>query len=471
MIGRKKETLYLSDCLESDHAEFLVVYGRRRVGKTYLIKEYFNDRFSFYATGVASTKTHEQLAYFYDSLKEYGNAPAHPLKSWREGFSALKELLSSEKIYRDPASGKRIVFLDELPWMDTPRSDFKSALDHFWNSYASAQKDLLLIVCGSATSWIIKNILADHGGFYNRVTRQIHLPPFTLSECEEYYRSRNISLGREDILESYMVFGGIPFYLSMYDRRLSLAQNIDTMLFEQSGQLYYEYDRLFHSLFRNAGKHLTLMNTLAKRSSGMTRVELIAASGIADGNLLTRALEELEQSGFIRKYRNYTKNKSGFYYQIIDPFSLFCIRFLNERKFSSWLKYIRTPSYNSWRGYAFELVCLCHINEIKSALGISGVESMVYAWRSKAKDGGAQIDMLIDRDDNVINVCEMKYSEAPFSIDGDYRKNLENKLRVFSRETGTKKALHLTMICAGGLEHNEHSQIVQNEISGEALFQ
>jgi AAA+ ATPase superfamily predicted ATPase len=470
MIGRKKETVYLTRCLESDQAEFLVLYGRRRVGKTYLIKEYFNNRFSFYATGVASTKTHEQLAYFRDSLVEYGGSSDRSCSSWREAFSILKDILSDKMIYRDPATGKRVVFLDELPWMDTPRSDFKSALDHFWNSFASAQKDLLLIVCGSATSWIIRNILADHGGFYNRVTKQIHLQPFTLSECEEYYRSRSISLGREDILESYMVFGGIPFYLSMYDRRLSLAQNIDALLFDQSGQLYYEYDRLFQSLFRNAKKHLALMKSLSKKCSGMTRVDLIADTGIADGDLLTRALEELEQSGFIRKYRNYVKKKSGFYYQIIDPFSLFCIRFLNDRKFNSWLKYIRTPSYNTWRGYAFELVCMCHIDKIKSVLGISGVESMVYAWRSKAKKGGAQIDLLIDREDHVINLCEIKYSETPFSIDADYRKNLENKLHVFADETGTKKALHLTMICAGGLEHNQHSEIVQNEICGEELF-
>ena len=470
MIGRKTEIKYLSNCLESDQAEFLVVYGRRRIGKTYLIKEYFNNHFSFYATGVASTKNREQLAYFTDSLREFGDSTGNRYKNWREAFSALKLLLSDEQIFRDPVSGKRIVFLDELPWMDTPRSDFKSALDHFWNSYASSQKDLLLIVCGSATSWIINNILADHGGFYNRVTKQIHLQPFSLSECEEYFKSRDIHLEKEDIIESYMVFGGVPFYLSMYDRRLSLAQNIDVLLFNKNGQLYYEYERLFHSLFRNANKHLAIMNAIARKRGGMTRVEVIETTGIADGNLLTRALEELEQSGFLRKYKTFTKKKNGYYFQIIDPFSLFCIQFINDRKFGSWMKYIRTPAYNAWKGYAFELVCMCHIARIKSVLGIAGVESMEYGWKSKTKEGGAQIDMLIDRDDNVINICEMNYSRSPFSIDKDYEKKLENKLLVFTSETGTKKALHLTMICAGGLEHNKHSEIVINEINGEDLF-
>ena len=470
MIGRKKEMDYLERCLESDQAEFVAVYGRRRVGKTFLVREYCNDKFSFYATGVASEKMHDQLGYFGDSLRDYGSEIKNDPKSWREAFLLLKDLLENEKIYRDPVSKKRVVFLDELPWMDTARSDFKVALDHFWNGYASAQKDLVLIVCGSATSWIINNLLTDHGGFYNRVTKQIHLRPFTLAECEEYFKSRNIVISREDIIESYMIFGGIPFYLSMYDRRLSLTGNVDTLMFTEGGQLYSEYDRLLRSLFRNSDKHILIMSAIAKKGYGMTRVEIIEDTKIGDGALLTQALSELEQSGFIRKYNNFAKKKSGFFYQIIDPFSLFCIKFLNNRTKGSWEKHIRTPEYNSWKGYAFELVCLCHINRIKEVLGISGVDTMEYSWRSKIIKGGAQIDLLIDREDNVINVCEMKYSGKKFSIDKAYAENLDNKMETFAEETGTKKALFLTMICSNGLEHNEYHGKVVNEINGDDLF-
>ncbi len=470
LIGRKREQSILDDCMRSDRAEFVVVYGRRRVGKTFLIKEYFNYRFSFYATGVNAENMDKQLAYFDDSLHEYGSGEEKATRDWREAFAKLKRLLSDENIYKDPISGKKIVFFDEMPWMDTARSDFKSALDYFWNSWGADQKDLILIVCGSATSWIINNILGDKGGFYNRITRQIYLAPFSLSECEQFFADKNIIIGKDEIIVSYMVFGGIPYYLNLFDRRLSLTQNIDALLFAPTGQLYYEFDRLFSSLFRKPQKHTKIINALSQIDYGLTRTEIIEKTGIADGNLLTRAIEELEQCGFIRRYKNYAKNKRVFYFQIIDPFVLFCRRFIVDRKFSSWMKYRNSPGYNAWRGLAFEIVCLNHIGKIKEILGISGIESMDYSWRSKRKAEGAQIDLLIDRSDNVINVCEMKYSDTPYAIDAEYEEKLKQKIFVFEEETQTRKTLYLTMISASGLTHNEHSGIVVNEISGKELF-
>ena len=389
IIGRKKEQQILQDCLDSNKSEFLVVYGRRRVGKTFMIKEFFDNRFSFYATGVENVNMKNELSFFYDSLIEYGSADKSPIKTWREAFSRLKSLLKNDSVARDPLSGKRIIFLDELPWMDTPRSDFKPSLDHFWNSYASAEKDIVLIVCGSATSWIIGNILTDRGGFYNRITRQIHLMPFTLGECERFFMANELKISREDIVSAYMIFGGIPYYLGLFSRRMSLAQNVDALVFDESGPLHYEYKRLFNSLFKNSEKHYQIIETLAKRRSGLMRTEIINDTGIADGTLLTKALSELEQCGFIRKYINFAKSKTCAYFQIIDPFVLFSITFTENKKLSSWTKYIRTPSYNSWSGLAYELVCLNHVDKIKNALGISGVESSEYAWRSEHSSPGA----------------------------------------------------------------------------------
>ncbi|MBR6014981.1 MAG: ATP-binding protein [Firmicutes bacterium] len=453
-------------CLESKQAEFLVVYGRRRVGKTYLIKEYFNQRFSFYATGVASTDMKEQLGYFHDSLKEYGSTEKKQPANWREAFAQLKEILSLDSVARDPVTGKRIVFIDEVPWMDTARSGFKTALDHFWNSWASSQSDILLIVCGSATSWIIENILEDEGGFYDRVTRQIHLQPFSLAECEMYYASKDIPFGRQEMIESYMVFGGIPFYLNLLDRRLSLAQNIEALVFKENGQLHYEYDRLFRSLFKNPTKHFAIISAIAQKRYGMTREEIQKATKIGDGALLTKALSELQQCGFIRKYRNFTTKKNGCIYQVIDPFVLFCFEFMQDKKLSSWMSFVGKPGYYTWCGLAFEIVCLNHIKQLKAALGISGVETSDYSWRSD----DAQIDLLIDRMDKVINICEMKYSLKEYEITAEYEKNLAHKLEAFRDATGTKKALHITMVTANGLSHNSHSGIVVNEIDGDALF-
>lgn len=470
MIGRKREQEILESCLMSSRSEFIVVYGRRRIGKTYLIKKYFNEVFSFYATGLSNKNTKEQLKVFNESLIEYGAVDKKCPADWYEAFRKLKELLLSDGIKRDTLSGKKVVFLDELPWMDTARSNFKSALEHFWNGWGSTQEDLLLIVCGSATSWIIDNLLSDKGGFYNRITRQIHLMPFTLQECEDLFRSNGIVMTREQIVESYMIFGGVPYYINSFDKRLSLAQNVEELLFNATGQLYYEYDRLLSSLFKKYERHAAIIEELSKNKSGVLRTELAKVKSIGDGEPLTKALSELEQSGFIRKYQNYLKEKSGWYYQLIDPFILFYYHFLKEKKHDSWLNYLNTPGYYSWAGNSFELVGLLHINQIKQSLGITGVESKVYAWRSKESKPGAQIDLILDRKDGVVDLCEMKFTEDIYEIDAAYETNLRNKLTVFINETECKKAVHMVVISMKGLKRNSYSEIVTKEITGDELF-
>lgn len=470
LIGRKREQDLLLQCLNSKRPEFLVVYGRRRIGKTYLIKEFFNYTFSFYATGIADANTKAQLRSFNEALREYGNSERKIPADWFEAFKRLKKLLQSEDINRDPISGKKVIFLDELPWMDTAKSDFKSALDYFWNSWASTQEDILLIVCGSATSWIIDNLLASTGGFYNRITRQIHLAPFSLAECEELCTLNELGFTRSQLIDCYMVFGGVPYYLNLLDKRLSLVQNIDNLIFNENGQLHYEYEQLFKSLFKKANKHIAIIDAMSKRNVGVLRTELAQINEIGDGEPLTKALKELEQCGFIRKYNNLAKEKSGYFYQIIDPFILFCISHVKQGSVHSWVKYYNTPSYYSWAGNAFEMVCLNHINQIKSALGISGIDSTEYSWRSKQIKEGAQIDLLIDRADGVINLCEMKHTTSEFTIDSEYEKKLLHKVDIFRTETSTKKAVHITMITSNVLNHNAHSNVVQNEITGDMLF-
>lgn len=470
IIGREREKDIVLRCLESKRPEFLVVFGRRRVGKTYLIKEYFSEHFSFYTTGIPDAKTRNQLKAFNESLKYFGDRENRIPADWFEAFGRLRSLLEDENVRRDYSSGKRVVFLDEVPWMDTARSDFKSAFDFFWNSWGSSQKDLLLIVCGSATSWIVTNILNDTGGFHNRVTRQMHIEPFTLGECEMFFKENGIALGREKIIEFYMIFGGVPYYLNLYDRRLSLAQNVDRLIFDERGDLHYEYEHLFRSLFRKADNHIKLIETMSELKRGVQRAELAKESGVPDGESLTKALRELEQCGFIRRYNNLTSPVNGAFYQVTDPFVLFSLHFARGGKVHTWQKFIKTPDYYAWRGNAFEIVCLLHVPQIKQALGISGVDSAEYSWKSKKKAGGAQIDLLIDRADDVINLCEMKCTDKEFEITGQYKKELINKADVFIEETGSTKAVHITMITSGGLKSNEHSDVVQNVVSPDKLF-
>ena len=470
IIGRNREKDILSNCLSSKRPEFVVVYGRRRVGKTFLIKEYFNGQFSFYATGLSDEKTKGQLKAFHASLKMYGCTEKKVPEDWFEAFSRLRVLLETKEICRDPVSGRRVVFLDELPWMDTARSDFRSALEYFWNSWASSQEDLLLIACGSATSWIIKHMLKERKGFHNRVTRRIRLLPFTLKECEDLLLNNDIVMTREQIIECYMVFGGIPYYLNLIDSRLSLAQNIDELFFKPYGDLKDEYDELFYSLFKKPEKHLAIIKALSETKNGRTRQELTEIKEIGGGSVLTQNLQELEQCGFIRRYTNYAKAANGAYFQLVDPFVLFSLRFMNSRKQSSWMEYIHSPSYNAWRGNAFEICCINHVSKIKAALGIAGVETMEYAWRSETSDPGAQIDLLIDRKDGVVNLCEMRFTDAAVEIDKSEYGRLTNRLTAFQKEAHPGKAIHMTLVSANGLSKGKYASVFQNVITGEQLF-
>ena len=470
IIGRKREKDSLTQCLKSKKPEFIAVYGRRRVGKTYLIREFFNRQFSFYSTGLTDEKTKGQLKAFNESLVTYGSDQTDLPKDWFDAFSRLRKLLEKDTVYREPINNKRVVFLDELPWMDTARSDFKSALDYFWNSWGSAQEDLLLIVCGSATSWIINNLLASTKGFHNRVTRRIHLAPFSLAECEELLELNDVVMTRNQIIESYMVFGGIPYYLNLLDPRLSLTQNINELCFKESGDLSREYYYLFRSLFDHPEKHMAIVNALAGKKEGMIRQELSQINEIGGGSVLTKNLCELEECGFIRRSKCFGKAQNGVLYQLTDPFTLFALKFIENRKFDSWNKYVNSPGYNSWRGNSFEIVCLNHIDQLKSALGISGIETNEYSWRNREASNGAQIDLIIDRKDGLINLCEMKYTNDEYSLNREEYNNLLNRMALFQKETKTKKAIHLTIVSGNGFRSNKYSGIVQNIILGDDLF-
>ena len=470
IIGRKREKDSLMQSILSKRPEFVVVYGRRRVGKTYLIREYFNNQFSFYATGLSDEKTKGQLRAFNESLNEYGYEDKNAPKDWYDAFARLRSLLEKDNVYRDPVNNKRVIFLDELPWMDTPRSDFKSAFDLFWNRWASAQEDIVLIVCGSATSWIIKNLLTDKKGFHNRVTKRIYLAPFSLEECEKLLEYNDIVMTRSQIIESYMVFGGIPHYLNLLDPRLSLAQNINELCFKEYGFLHREYDKLFASLYDKPEKHMAILEALANKRDGLTRVELSQKKEIGGGSVLTKDLRELEECGFIRKFSDIARGDGETFYQVIDPFTLFSINFLKKKRFDSWNEYINTPSYNSWRGNSFEIVCVNHINQIKATLGISGIETNEFAWRSNEAEKGAQIDLIIRRKDGVINLCEMKYTNEEYSLNSEEYKKIENRIAQFQKVTDAKEAIHVTLVCGNGYKSGKYSGIVQNVILGDDLF-
>lgn len=425
----------------------------------------------FQSAGIANGSTGEQLKNFFYTLRRYDRSVEKMPKDWLDAFEMLISYL--ESLHQE----RKVVFLDELPWMDTPGASFVSALEHFWNGWASARRDIVLIVCGSATSWMMDKLINNHGGLYGRLTHRLMLSPFTLGESEVFLESLGINLSRYETAEAYMIFGGIPYYLNLLDSRLSLSQNVDRLLFNPNGALYNEFEMLYRSLFSNSDMYVAVVECLNGRGYGMTRTEIADGLGIKSGKMLTTVLDNLESCGFIRKYTNYGCTKRNAMFQLVDFFTLFYFRFLKDSSFRNlqyWSSLQRTPRFYSWAGISFEILAMAHIEQIKKKLGISGVASSVYSWRSRNAEAeearAAQIDMIIERGDNTVNLCEMKFSETEFAIVKDYDKVLRNKITRFVEETKTRKSVQLTFITTYGLKPNTFAGTVQNDACLDDLF-
>ncbi|MCL2662053.1 MAG: AAA family ATPase [Oscillospiraceae bacterium] len=469
VVGREKEKSILEQCVESSEPEFLVVYGRRRVGKTFLIREFFSGELDFYVTGLASEKKDDQLQAWNTAIKDCFNNSDNSASNWIDAFAVLRRKL--EKVKK---SKKKIIFIDEAPWLDTPKSGFMVALEHFWNGWASGRSDIFLIVCGSATSWIVKKLLKNKGGLHNRVTRRMRLLPFTLRETEAYLDEKEIKLGRYRICEAFMIFGGVPYYLSLLGKGLSLPQNVDALCFDDDSSLRNEFEEIYSTLFKNSDKYIKIVTALSSKTKGLTRDEIILNTGLTSGGGFTQILEELELCGFIRAYPNYSLDDNLCLYQLTDPFSLFHLRFIKGKRPRNprfWTNNLDNPSLTAWKGYAFERVCLSHSEQIKQALGIAMISTETSSWRSRGSSPGAQIDLLFDRKDGIINLCEVKYSKNEYAISAKEETNLRNKIAVFEADTHTKKAVHLTMITTYGVIENIHSGIIHSEVTLDALFQ
>jgi len=464
IIGRVKEQEILRQRIASDSSELIAIYGRRRVGKTFLVRQYFNDAFSFYSTGIYQGTKKEQLGEFNRQLEYYSGHKWELAKDWFDAFAQLREYFESLD-----ACKPIVVFLDELPWMDTQKSRFIKAFEYFWNSWGATNRRLKLIVCGSATTWMRENVLSDKGGLYNRTTCSIYLAPFTLCETEQYLLSRNINWNRYQIAECYMILGGTPLYLQMLERNMSLTQNIDNLFFIHNAPLAREYEFLFRSLFDDASMHRQIIETLASKAIGMTRKEIMDATKIEDGGALTKALRNLSDCDFIRQYTAFGKSERGTIYQLTDLFSLFHLRYVKGYRGQDehhWQNMIDSPSRRAWSGYSFEQLCLYHIRQIKQKLGIIGVQSDVCAWKGE----GGQIDLLIDRRDQTINLCEMKFSQGEFEITKQYDSHLRERTESFRSATKTRKALHQTFVTTYGVKKNMYSGNIQSEIILDDLF-
>ena len=467
LIGRKNEISILQNALKSNKPELITVYGKRRIGKTFLVRNVYKNYIQFEFSGINNCSLKQQLNNFYLTLADKNDSFKKPT-DWIEAFHQLNQYIS-----KLTSKKKKVIFIDEFPWLDSRKSNFLSAFDNFWNSYATKRDDLVVVICGSAASYMVKNIIKSKGGLHNRITNKIQLLPFNLFETELLLKKNKVKLTRYDILQIYMAMGGVPYYLEKILPGESVAQAIDRLCFTKDGVLRNEFNNVFASLFDQHDNHEAIIRALASVRKGLTRTEIAKKSKLKSGGTLSKTLTELEESGFIEKYLPYKGNKDSVY-RLTDEYSLFYIKYIENIKPSNkgiWIKMYNQPTYKIWSGFSFETICIKHVEQIKEGLKISGVNSLQGSWIEKNKKNNAQIDLLIDRDDNIINICEMKFYNTGFILDKKYANEIAKKVDAFSLSTKTKKNVFITFITSYGLISNKYSkQHVQSELTINHLF-
>ena len=482
IVGREEEKRKLEELYSSGSAELVALYGRRRVGKTYLIDETFGDRISFRhaglspidgsnAEGKSKGRMKEQLEHFYRSLVIHGHTGKQKPQSWLEAFYFLEDLLMGK--YGDKS--RVLIFIDEIQWLDTPKSEFMTGFEAFWNGWACHRKNIMVVVCGSSSSWILNHVINNHGGLYGRVTSELKLRPFSLGECEEFFKYIDIEMSRYDIVQAYMAVGGTPYYLKYFTKGLSLSQNIGAMFFADEAPLKDEFDRLFASLFVNAEAMKKIIRAIYTKNRGLSRQEIIGATGIKDSGDLSQKLKALETGEFIIKYCSFGNGKREEFYKLVDPFCNFYLSFVESGGSSGkvdWVNFANTQSLTVWSGYAFENVCWNHMKQIKAALGISGVSTRESLWSKRADEDlpGAQIDLIIERKDNVVNMCEIKFYSDEFLVDKDYHLLLERRKALIKEKIPKKATVHSTLITTFGIRKSEYFSDFASVVTMDQLF-
>ena len=464
LIGREKEVEILQDLLKSDKSELIAIFGRRRVGKTFLIRETYKNETIFDVTGIYQGSYNQQLTNFHNQINNRSKdfKKKETPKDWLEAFTLLGEFIDTIN-----SSEKKVIFIDEFPWMYTHRSNFVSLFAHFWNNYCTKRDDLVVVLCGSAASFMLNKVVNDKGGLHNRVSQAIRLMPFNLYEAELYLKSRKVNLGRYNYLQLYMAMGGIPHYLEKIKPGDSVAIAIDRLFFADGASLKNEFDKVFASLFEGSENHEKIVEALASTKTGLTRDQVIKKSGVSSGGTFTKTLTELMEAGFISDYKPLQNLKKETLYRLSDEYSYFYLKYINNNTDGDWVSVFNSRSYSSWSGFVFETICMKHTAQIKKGLGIHGVSARSYSWRNE----NAQIDLLIDRNDNCINLCEMKFTNSEYTISKRYNEELQNKKKEFINELDKRKNVFITMVTTYGVKTNKNSWIVDNEVKIDSLFE
>lgn len=469
-VGREAEVTVLQSLLSTPQADLVAVIGRRRIGKTYLIKNAFKNQFAFHITGIKNADKQTMIRAFCSKIEDVSNSkyPIAVPDNWVDAFNLLKKHLQTLKDKK-----KKVVFLDEFPWMDGHKSGFLPAFEFFWNDWAVDQ-NIVVVVCGSSTSWMLNNVVNNQAGLHNRITKYIRLEPFSLREVQQFLHAKGIKFPLYEIIQLYMALGGVPYYLNEVQQGESVVQNIDRLLFSEQSSLKNEFQNLYRALFNQYEKYELIVQVLSKKQKGLTRQEIIQGAGIQNGGGLTKILTELEECSFIQSFVPFGKEKKDMLYRLMDEYSLFYFQFQPDKnKAGSFIQMSNAPKYKVWAGFAFESLCIRHIRQIKQALGIGGIystESSFYV-KGNAMEEGFQIDLLIDRSDHAINLCEMKFYATEYELTKKEAEKLRLRREMFRSKTQTTKYLINTLITTFGLKPNEYSAgVVDKALKMDALL-
>ena len=471
LIGRTRELEELRWSMESHRSELIVIYGRRRVGKTFLVRRFFDDTYSFHYVGAHRQKRNVQLQNFRESLMRYNHRQDVPtLENWHDAFLQLGQYLEGCKEKR------KVLFFDEMPWMDSQGSDFVAELEYFWANWVQNRDDIVFIACGSATSWMKEKLEDNQGGLHNRITHRIYLRPFYLSECKAYLVEHGFEWDDYQILQCYMLLGGIPYYLSLLRPYLSLPENVDSLIFRRGGDLSNEFEELYSALFRKADRYINIVRLLSTKRQGFIRSDIEKATGYSGGGL-TKMLDNLERCDFIVAYGQIGKKVKQTLYRLADFYTLFYFHYVeanHSRDEQFWQHHFADRSVESWEGFTFEEVCLRHLPQIKFGLGISGMATESSAWRFIPSKGdsrrGGQIDLVISRADKIIHLVEMKFSERPFVITKDYEERLKTRKMLFMEMTGISRGPVYTFVTPMGVSRGIHSSFIHSQLTAKDLF-
>ena len=453
LVGREPEQAIMAKLLRDDDSNFLAVYGRRRIGKTYMIREFYKKNMVFEASGINEKDKSQQLENFWLSQYDFEKVKREKPKTWLQAFQNLKEFIESIK-----GKNKKVIFLDEIAWFETQKSGFLAALDKFWNQFCSKRNDIILVICGSAASWIINKVINNKGGLHNRITCQIQLLPFDISETKAYLVSKKINLVPQDIIKLYMIVGGIPYYLRYFEKGQSVNQYVDNLFFSKNAILKNEFSNLYASLFKNSDCHVQIVKALSNKNKGLTRNEILETTKLTSGGGFSEQINELLLCGFIKEISPIDNKKENNLYRLVDEFTLFYFKFLNNSKTTNWLQFSNSQTFKIWQGFSFENFIYKHIDLVKKELGINGIISNEYSWffKGNKQESGTQIDLVIDRNDNCINILEIKFYDTEFVVTKEIFENITKKKTIFIEKTKTKKNVFVTMISLNGVKQNEY---------------